>query len=92
MEWCEELALALDDQTGEQSDIQQALVVRIGAICQLTYWVEPRHVPAVLQSQVDLYHLTRSSTVVFENSPQNWEGASTDVKSILVRTTKVLHS
>lgn len=84
--------MALDDQTEEQSHVQQALIVRVGGICQLTYWVEPKHVHAVLQSRDDLYYLTRSSIMVFENSPQDWEGASTDVKSTLVRATKALHS
>lgn len=92
MQWCEELALTLDDQSGEQGAMQQAMIVRMGAICQLTYWVEPKHVSAVLQTRDDLYHLARSSIMVFENSPRNWEGASAGVKSILVRATKILHS
>ncbi|KAI9369296.1 hypothetical protein BJX61DRAFT_549716 [Aspergillus egyptiacus] len=92
VQWCEELALTLDDQSGEQGAMQQAMIVRIGAICQLTYWVEPKHVSAVLQSRDDLYYLARSSIMVFENSPRNWEGASAGAKSILVRATKVLHS
>ncbi|GIJ92739.1 hypothetical protein Asppvi_002017 [Aspergillus pseudoviridinutans] len=92
VEWCDELTLALGGPTGGQSDVQQALIVRVGGICQLTYWVEPKHVHAVLQSRDDLYHLTRSSIMVFENSPQNWEGAPTDAKSTLVRAATVLHS
>jgi hypothetical protein len=71
IDWCEELALTLDDQTGEQNEIYQALIIRVGGICQLTYWVEPEKVAAVLHSQDDLYHLTRSLVIVFENSPQD---------------------
>jgi hypothetical protein len=92
IDWCEELALTLDDQTGEQNEIHQALIIRVGGICQLTYWVEPEKVAAVLHSQDDLYHLTRSSVIVFENSPQDLSGVSTDIKSILVRITKILRS
>ncbi|KAH8434445.1 uncharacterized protein LDX57_012092 [Aspergillus melleus] len=92
MEWCEELLLSLDEQSGLESDMRQSLIAKVGGVCQLTYWVETNHLDTLLSSQDDLYYLARSSVIVFENSPRNWDRASDHLKPTLIRTSKVLHS
>lgn len=91
MKWCEALAGRLESQTDAQSEAQQLLIVKIGGICQLTYAVEPQHLPLVLDNRTDLFHLTRCSILVFENTPRSRDHLPFDIGNSLIWTTKILH-
>ncbi|KAJ5136400.1 hypothetical protein N7448_004954 [Penicillium atrosanguineum] len=92
LKWCENLTANLSTQTDAQSEAQQLLIVKIGGLCQLTYAVEPQHLPLLLDNRADLFHLTRSSILVFENSPRSHVNIPSGVKNSLIWTTKTLHN
>lgn len=48
LKWCEDLAATLGTQTDAHSKTQQLLIVKIGGCLQLTYAVEPQHLPLLL--------------------------------------------
>jgi hypothetical protein len=92
LRWCEDLATTLGTQAGTHGQKQQLLIVMIGCVCQLTYAVEPQHLPLLLDTRTDLYHLTRSSILVFENSPPLQENVPVGIRNSLVSTARILHS
>ncbi|KAJ6061423.1 uncharacterized protein N7446_005543 [Penicillium canescens] len=92
LRWCEDLVTTLGAQAGTHSQAQQFLIVMIGGVCQLTYAVEPQHLLLLLDTRTDLYHLMRSSILVFENSPPSHENAPVGIRNSLISTTKILHS
>ncbi|KAJ5801525.1 uncharacterized protein N7518_003593 [Penicillium psychrosexuale] len=92
LKWCENLTANLSTQTDAQSEAHQLLIVKIGGLCQLTYAVEPQHLPLLLDNRADLFHLTRSSILVFENSPRSHVNISSGVKNSLIWTAKILHN
>lgn len=91
LKWCEALAATLESQTDAQSEAQQLLIVKIGGVCQLTYAVEPQHLPLILDNRTDLFHLTRCSILVFENTPRSRAKVPFEVRNSLIWTTKILH-
>lgn len=92
LKWCEDLAANLFTRTDARSEAQQLLIVKIGGICQLTYGVEPQHCPLLLDNRTDLFHLTRSSILVFENTPRSHANLPSGVANSLIWTTKILHN
>ncbi|RAL06801.1 uncharacterized protein BO97DRAFT_447317 [Aspergillus homomorphus CBS 101889] len=88
--WIENLINALDSHFGVQSEAHQELLVRVGGICQLTYAVESDHVTTILRSSEDLFHLTRASIVVFENTPPELR-CKMPAAAGWVRTSRILH-
>ncbi|PWY86579.1 hypothetical protein BO94DRAFT_597312 [Aspergillus sclerotioniger CBS 115572] len=91
MRWTENLTTTLDSQTRTQSQAKQQLLTRVGRICQLTYAVESHHVPALLCSPDDLFHLTRASVVVFQNTPAKIRETMSAKNASWIQTSRILH-
>ncbi|KAI9929431.1 hypothetical protein MW887_000901 [Aspergillus wentii] len=91
MGWCEDLIDSLHQQTGEESKAQQHLILKLGVICQMTYFVEPVHLSAVLSTPDDLFWLIYSSMVVFENTPPTSDALPSNTKALLTTSARILH-
>ncbi|RHZ68728.1 hypothetical protein CDV55_106064 [Aspergillus turcosus] len=91
MRWIRDLVINLDSQTGTQSQAQQLLLKRVGGICQLTYSVESQYLSVLLRSPEDLFHLVRSSIIVFENTTPESKSSPAEAKAAWVQTSRILH-
>jgi hypothetical protein len=91
MKWIEDLISSLSSQRGSQSQAQQMFLIRVGGVCQLTYAVELQHLPVLLHSPEDLFHLICASIVVFENTPPELKSGLTEANVAWVQTSRILH-
>ncbi|RJE18781.1 hypothetical protein PHISCL_08882 [Aspergillus sclerotialis] len=91
MRWCQSLVADLDTRTGSESVAQRMLVLKVGEICQLSYYVDLQHLPALLHSHEDLMCLTWSSMIMFDNTPKLESDVSLEMKRILRRMRKLNH-
>ncbi|PYI28973.1 hypothetical protein BP00DRAFT_438002 [Aspergillus indologenus CBS 114.80] len=87
MAWAEDLNEGLDLQTGPRIQAHQSLLSQFGQVCQMTYALKPRHLCLVLQTPEDMFFLTRSCIIVFENTPSGERNKS----QAWIQTTRILH-
>ncbi|KAL3466547.1 hypothetical protein BJX64DRAFT_284484 [Aspergillus heterothallicus] len=90
MEWCVKLKAKIEPIQEKNTGELLILVLRIGAVCLLTYSVDDEHLAILLRAHDDLHILVKASILVFENSIQQAGTAPLDKKALILRVSRLL--